>query len=110
LVLSELGGNALRHGGEAAAAIGWRLTGDRLLISVADASAASLAVVDGNGTREDGRGLFLVALLAEEWVSVRSAPWARRCGVNSGSGPCDGQGEAHGDDTRWALRPAPARG
>jgi two-component sensor histidine kinase len=66
LVLSELVGNALLHGGEAAA-VAWRLVGDQLYIGVADSAPAGLPVLDGTCTREGGRGLFLVDLLVEQW-------------------------------------------
>jgi anti-sigma regulatory factor (Ser/Thr protein kinase) len=66
LVLSELAGNALLHGGESAA-VAWRLRGDRLHIAVADGAALSLPVLQGGCTREGGRGLLLVEQLAKEW-------------------------------------------
>ncbi|MGC0312154.1 ATP-binding protein [Kitasatospora acidiphila] len=66
LVLSELVGNALLHGGDTAA-VAWRLAGDRLHIGVADAAALSLPVIQDSCTREGGRGLLLVEQLAESW-------------------------------------------
>ncbi|TQF04452.1 ATP-binding protein [Kitasatospora acidiphila] len=66
LVLSELVGNALLHGGESAA-VAWRLHGDRLHIGVADGAALGLTVLQEHCQRDGGRGLFLVDLLAESW-------------------------------------------
>ncbi|MCC9311452.1 ATP-binding protein [Kitasatospora sp. RB6PN24] len=66
LVLSELGGNALLHGGESAA-VAWCLSGSRLRIAVADTCALSLPVIPSACTREGGRGLLLVEQLAESW-------------------------------------------
>ncbi|TQF05877.1 ATP-binding protein [Kitasatospora acidiphila] len=66
LVLSELVGNSLLHGGETAA-VAWRLCGDRLHIGVADAAAHSLPVIEDACTREGGRGLLLVDQLTEAW-------------------------------------------
>ncbi|TQF01193.1 ATP-binding protein [Kitasatospora acidiphila] len=66
LILSELAGNALLHGGETAA-VAWCLCGDRLHIGVADGSALGLAVIQENCAREGGRGLLLVDQLAKEW-------------------------------------------
>jgi anti-sigma regulatory factor (Ser/Thr protein kinase) len=66
LLLSELAGNALLHGGETAA-VAWRLCGDRLRIGVADGTALGLGVIQENCAREGGRGLLLVDQLAEEW-------------------------------------------
>ncbi|MDH6144089.1 MULTISPECIES: ATP-binding protein [Kitasatospora] len=66
LVLSELLGNALLHGGETAA-VAWRLSGDRLRIGVADTAALSLPVIQDACTREGGRGLLLVEQLAHSW-------------------------------------------
>jgi anti-sigma regulatory factor (Ser/Thr protein kinase) len=66
LLLSELAGNALLHGGETAA-VSWRLCGDRLHIGVADGAALGLAVIRESCSREGGRGLLLVEQLAKEW-------------------------------------------
>ncbi|WP_246213518.1 ATP-binding protein [Kitasatospora viridis] len=66
LLLSELVGNALLHGGDSAAVV-WEVRGDRLYIGVADGSPAELALVPDGGERDGGRGLFLVDLLAVEW-------------------------------------------
>ena len=65
LILSELLTNAIRH---AAAPIGVRLLRDRSLIcEVADTSSTSPHLRYAATTDEGGRGLFLVAQLAERW-------------------------------------------
>jgi ABC-type multidrug transport system ATPase subunit/anti-sigma regulatory factor (Ser/Thr protein kinase) len=65
LILSELLTNAIRH---AAAPIGVRLLRDRSLIcEVADTSNTSPHLRYAATTDEGGRGLFLVAQLAEQW-------------------------------------------
>ncbi|MGW4804958.1 SpoIIE family protein phosphatase [Kitasatospora sp. NPDC004272] len=65
LVLSELITNAIRH---AAAPIRVRLLRDRALIcEVWDGSATSPHLRYATDTDEGGRGLFLVAQLAERW-------------------------------------------
>jgi anti-sigma regulatory factor (Ser/Thr protein kinase) len=66
LLLSELVGNSLLHGGESAA-VAWRLHGDRLRIAVADGAALGLPVLQQNCAREGGRGLLLIDQLAESW-------------------------------------------
>jgi anti-sigma regulatory factor (Ser/Thr protein kinase) len=65
LILSELVTNAIRH---AAGPIGVRMLHDRTLIcEVADASSTSPHLRYAASTDEGGRGLFLVAQLAEHW-------------------------------------------
>ncbi|MET9085608.1 SpoIIE family protein phosphatase [Streptomyces sp. NPDC004237] len=65
LILSELVTNAIRHG---RAPIGVRLLHDRTLIcEVSDASTTSPHLRYAASTDEGGRGLFLVAQLAERW-------------------------------------------
>ncbi|MFG3288556.1 SpoIIE family protein phosphatase [Streptomyces sp. NPDC048179] len=65
LILSELVTNAIRHG---RAPIGVRLLRDRTLIcEVSDASTTSPHLRYAASTDEGGRGLFLVAQLAERW-------------------------------------------
>ncbi|MEU6807856.1 SpoIIE family protein phosphatase [Streptomyces sp. NPDC046831] len=65
LILSELVTNAIRYGSEP---IGVRMLRDRTLIcEVFDGSSTSPHLRYAAGTDEGGRGLFLVAQLAERW-------------------------------------------
>ncbi|MGV9992146.1 SpoIIE family protein phosphatase [Streptomyces sp. NPDC003374] len=65
LVLSELVTNAIRYGAEP---IRVRMLHDRALIcEVSDSSSTSPHLRYAAGTDEGGRGLFLVAQLAERW-------------------------------------------
>ncbi|WP_079178962.1 SpoIIE family protein phosphatase [Streptomyces humi] len=65
LILSELVTNAIRYG---RAPIGVRLLRDRTLIcEVSDASTTSPHLRYAASTDEGGRGLFLVAQIAERW-------------------------------------------
>ncbi|MEV5957172.1 SpoIIE family protein phosphatase [Streptomyces sp. NPDC051987] len=65
LILSELVTNAIRHG---RAPIGVRLLRDRTLIcEVSDGSTTSPHLRYAASTDEGGRGLFLVAQIAERW-------------------------------------------
>ena len=65
LILSELVTNAIRYG---AAPVHVRLLRDRTLIcEVSDASSTSPHLRHAASTDEGGRGLFLVAQLAERW-------------------------------------------
>ncbi|MFF4303028.1 SpoIIE family protein phosphatase [Streptomyces sp. NPDC001601] len=65
LILSELVTNAIRHG---RAPIGVRLLRDRTLIcEVSDGSTTSPHLRYAASTDEGGRGLFLVAQMAERW-------------------------------------------
>jgi anti-sigma regulatory factor (Ser/Thr protein kinase) len=65
LILSELVTNAIRYG---RAPIGVRLLRDRTLIcEVSDASTTSPHLRYAASTDEGGRGLFLVAQMAERW-------------------------------------------
>ncbi|MER6632562.1 SpoIIE family protein phosphatase [Streptomyces sp. NPDC000987] len=65
LILSELVTNAIRYGGEP---IGVRVLLDRTLIcEVSDGSSTSPHLRYAAMTDEGGRGLFLVAQLAERW-------------------------------------------
>ncbi|MGV9253148.1 SpoIIE family protein phosphatase [Streptomyces sp. NPDC003697] len=65
LILSELVTNAIRYGSEP---IGVRMLRDRALIcEVFDGSSTSPHLRHAAGTDEGGRGLFLVAQLAERW-------------------------------------------
>lgn len=74
LVLSELVTNAIRHGTEP---IRVRLLYDRTLIcEVADTSSTAPHLRYAAAEDEGGRGLFLVARLAERW-GVRYTPWGK---------------------------------
>ncbi|WP_425461481.1 SpoIIE family protein phosphatase [Kitasatospora viridis] len=65
LILSELVTNAIRH---AAGPIRVRLVrGSSLICEVADASSTSPRIRLASATDEGGRGLFLVAQLAQRW-------------------------------------------
>jgi anti-sigma regulatory factor (Ser/Thr protein kinase) len=65
LILSELVTNAIRYAG---GPIGVRVLRDRSLIcEVSDASSTSPHLRYAADTDEGGRGLFLVAQLAEHW-------------------------------------------
>ncbi len=65
LILSELVTNAIRYGGDA---IRVRMLRDRSLIcEVFDSSSTSPHLRYAAMTDEGGRGLFLVAQLAERW-------------------------------------------
>ncbi|MBZ3913037.1 SpoIIE family protein phosphatase/ATP-binding protein [Streptomyces acidiscabies] len=80
LILSELVTNAIRYGG---APVRVRLLRDRSLIcEVSDASSTSPHLRYAAMTDEGGRGLFLVAQLAERWgtrySSVGKVIWAEQ--------------------------------
>jgi anti-sigma regulatory factor (Ser/Thr protein kinase) len=65
LIVSELLTNAIRYGRPP---LTLRLIrGDRLVCEVADASSTSPHLRHAAGTDEGGRGLFLVAQLADTW-------------------------------------------
>ena len=80
LVLSELVGNAVRHGAPLADGdlrIGWTVGADIVRIEVADGGrgplrheASQLPVVGGSADAEDGRGLAIVGLLTDSWGSA----------------------------------------
>lgn len=91
LVLSELVGNAIRH---ATGPIRVRLLRDRALIcEVYDTSSTSPHLRYAAATDEGGRGLFLVAQLAERWgtrnLPVGKVIWAELAvpGPPNGHGP-----------------------
>ncbi|MEU8589252.1 SpoIIE family protein phosphatase [Streptomyces sp. NPDC048664] len=96
LILSELITNAIRYGSEP---IGVRVIRDRCLIfEVSDASSTSPRLRRARVTDEGGRGLFLVARLAERW-GTRYTPtgkviWAEQS-LHAGTAPeSDVLGEA----------------
>lgn len=80
LVLSELVGNAVRHGAPLPGGgiqVTWALVGDLVRIEVADGGRGPLrheasTAVPGGGTAdaESGRGLAIVGLLAASWGSA----------------------------------------
>jgi serine/threonine-protein kinase RsbW len=71
LVASELVSNSLRHADplqNCTLLVRWRLEGDELLMSVCDGGAETRpAVVEAPVEAESGRGLAIVAALAERW-------------------------------------------
>lgn len=73
LILSELVGNAVRHGSplpDGCVRVSWDLSPERLHLEVWDGGAAVHDVVDRGGVAESaegGRGLTIVSLLAEQW-------------------------------------------
>jgi anti-sigma regulatory factor (Ser/Thr protein kinase) len=80
LVLSELVGNAIRHGAPLPSGgirVGWTVGPDVIRIEVADGGRgplrheASLPLADGGSAdAERGRGLAIVSLLTESWGSA----------------------------------------
>ncbi|MEW9522131.1 SpoIIE family protein phosphatase [Streptomyces tubercidicus] len=98
LLLSELVTNALRYGTEP---IQVRLLYDRTLIcEVSDASSTAPHLRHAASTDEGGRGLFLVAQLAQAWGTRYTADgkiiWAE-CALEAPNGK-PGVTEAHFDD------------
>jgi len=90
LVLSELLTNAVTHGVRGAAdaaersiGLSVRLDAGRLTLTVRDpGSGLPYPAGDGDPEREDGRGLLIVAALAEAWGTTRgpgggTRVWAR---------------------------------
>jgi len=83
LVMSELVGNAVRHGAplaEGGIRVGWLVTEDIIRIEVADGGRgplrheASAPLADGGSAdAERGRGLGIVALLTRTWGSAFDA-------------------------------------
>ncbi|WP_351223831.1 SpoIIE family protein phosphatase [Streptomyces sp. NPDC002133] len=95
LILSELITNAIRYGTEP---ITVRLLRDRTLIcEVSDGSSSSPRLRRAKVTDEGGRGLFLVAQLAERW-GTRHTPtgkviWTEQSLRNGATPAADGLGE-----------------
>jgi anti-sigma regulatory factor (Ser/Thr protein kinase) len=91
LIVSELVGNALRHGrpmADGTLRVAWTLDGHRLRVQVTDGGGATTPqILPANQTEmaDSGRGLAIIDVIAEAWGS-------------------------HSDDagtTVWALVPAP---
>lgn len=78
LVAAELLANAVRHSGHGPISAGARLNDERLLIEVTDASRRVPQVGLPNMEAEGGRGLFLVAALADRH-GVDPLPSGKRC-------------------------------
>lgn len=69
LVASELMGNALRHGKTTEIPVRLTIDGSDVVLEVADDSDVEPSVEAAGAEDEDGRGLLLVAALADEWGS-----------------------------------------
>ncbi|MFF7139107.1 MULTISPECIES: ATP-binding protein [unclassified Streptomyces] len=78
LVAAELLTNAVRHAGHGPISAGARLDGERLLIEVTDASHTVPRAGLPDMEAEGGRGLFLVAALADRH-GVDPLPSGKRC-------------------------------
>ena len=74
LVVSELVGNAVRHGRPlpgGGIAVGWEVCPDAVRLEVRDGGNGPTAAVPESGwTAESGRGLLLVQLLARHWETA----------------------------------------
>jgi anti-sigma regulatory factor (Ser/Thr protein kinase) len=80
LVLSELVGNAVRHGAPLATGgirVGWTVTGETVRIEVSDGGRGPLRheasrPISGGGSSdgEHGRGLAIVGMLSASWGSA----------------------------------------
>lgn len=84
LVTTELVGNAVRHSApddQASLDVEWDLTGDRVMVRVADASPALPRRQYPRPDQSEGRGLGIVTAVAESWGADTSASgkrvWAR---------------------------------
>lgn len=78
LVAAELLANAVRHAGHGPISAGARLDDERLLVEVTDASRTVPRVCLSDTESEGGRGLFLVAALADRH-GVDPLPSGKRC-------------------------------
>jgi anti-sigma regulatory factor (Ser/Thr protein kinase) len=91
LVLTELLGNAMRHGralGDGALAVSWVVGEIGVEIAVTDGGGPTLPVViDAAPTQIGGRGLSIVSMLAASW----------------------GVDRHDAETTVWAIVPVPAR-
>ena len=67
LLTSELVTNAVRHEGNPAVMIDITCSSGRLRVDVHDTSRAMPAPADAPAAAETGRGLIIVAALADEW-------------------------------------------
>jgi len=80
LVASELVGNAVRHAGSpdhAELDVSWDLHDDHVLVAVCDGSTTAPAARVVAATEPSGRGLTIVAALADEW-GVDPIPHGKR--------------------------------
>ena len=80
LAVSELVGNAVRHGGSGRLTLRLAMTPRRLRLEVTDDSAGSPALRMPPPDAESGRGLWLVASVATRW-GVEPAPPGKRIWV-----------------------------
>ncbi|MFC9913082.1 ATP-binding protein [Streptomyces sp. NPDC127197] len=78
LVAAELLANAVRHGGHGPISAGARLNDERLLIEVTDASSKVPRAGLPDAEEEGGRGVFLVAALADRH-GIDPLPSGKRC-------------------------------
>ncbi|AZP22885.1 ATP-binding protein [Streptomyces aquilus] len=78
LVVSELVTNAVRHTATGQVSLHVRILESALRIEVCDSSPALPAHRDPDGHSESGRGLFLVAALAER-CGAEPTPVGKRC-------------------------------
>ncbi|WP_369189468.1 ATP-binding protein [Streptomyces sp. R08] len=78
LVAAELLANAVRHAGHGPISAGARLNDERLLIEVTDAGSKAPQVGLPDAEEEGGRGLFIVAALADRH-GIDPLPSGKRC-------------------------------
>lgn len=84
LVMSELVGNAVRHGSplpDGCVRVAWELTPEALRLEVSDGGSENEVVDQGQvpTSAESGRGLTIVSLLAQRWGTT---PYDGGRGVN----------------------------